>query len=140
MEPVDTVSILHALTSIAVSAERIANALEAQVQAQPAPDLQYHLRDYPGFDWSTIGAEVIKRDKHGAIAVKYCGRIYTRRNPQNKYGPAIWYSRNAGSNGEKTVYDCLIKFDDFEPAADPLNPKTVELLRSLRASSPTATG
>lgn len=136
MTPDDTLSILTALTSIAVQVERIANALEAR--PQPAPDITRDLADYPGFDWSQINAEVLGRDKHGAIAVRHGGKIYTRRNPTNKFGVAIWYSRASGKDGDDTLYERLITFREVKVEADPLSEKTVALLRQLRAASPTA--
>lgn len=116
---------------IALALERIATALEAQ---SPAPDLVLDLAQYPGFDWASIGAEMVQRDTHGAIAVRYQGKIYTRRNPVNKYGVAIWYSRATGKDGEATVYERLATFKEVKVEADPLSDKTVQLLRRLRDS------
>lgn len=110
--------------------ERIATALEAQ--PLPAPDITRDLSDYPSFDWSSINADVIVRDRHGAIAVRHAGKIYTRRNPANKYGVAIWYSRATGKEGDDTLYEKLISFKEVKVEADPLNDKTVNLLRQMR--------
>jgi len=138
MTPEDTLSILTALTTLAVQAERIANALESQ--PSPAPNITRDLADYPGFDWSTINAEVLQRDKHGAIAVRHSGKVYIRRNPANKYGITIWYSRATGKDGDDTVYETLIRFREIKIEADPLNEKTVELLRRLRAANQATAG
>lgn len=110
---------------------RIATALEAA--PHPAPNWVKDLNEYPNFDWGKIKAEVISRDKHGAIAVRYCGRIYTRRNPLNKYGVAIWYSRSTGGKGEEDQsYERLITFKEVRVEADPLNEKTLIALRNLK--------
>jgi hypothetical protein len=109
---------------------RIANALEAHPIADP--NIIKDLSDYPGFDWASINAEVIARDKHGAIAVRHAGRIYVRRNPVNKYGIAIWYSRPSSKEGDETLYQRLITFKEVKVEADPLSEKTVARLRELR--------
>lgn len=134
MTPEDTSNLLAALSQIAIAAERIANILEST--PQPAPNMQADLATYPGFDWASIGAEVLQRDHHGAIAVRHGGKIYTRRNPVNKYGIAIWYSRATGKEGDDTVYERLITFKEIKIEADPLNDKTLAKLRSYRTPTP----
>lgn len=106
---------------------RIANVLEAKPMA--APDIVADLSSYVDYDWSRINAEVIAKDKDGAIAVRHSGKIYTRRNPANKFGCAIWYSRASGKDGDETVYERLITFKEVKVEADPLNEKTRNLLR-----------
>jgi DdrB-like protein len=113
--------------------ERIAGALESF--PKPAPDIVRNLSDYPRFPWASIGAEVIASDKHGATAVRCGGKVYVRRNPSNKYGVAIWYSRATGREGDETTYERLITFKEVKVEADPLSEKTVALLRSFRQAS-----
>lgn len=119
------------LAELVVQLERIATALENQ--PKPSPDMVFDLGAYPGFDWRAIGAEVIAKDNHGAIAVKHGGKIYTRRNPSNKFGIAIWYSRATGKgDDDATTYERLITFKEVKIEADPLNSKTISVLQRLR--------
>lgn len=110
--------------------ERIATALESI--PQPAPDIVRDICHYSGFNWNSIHAEVLARDKHGAIAVRHSGKIYTRRSPVNKFGVAIWYSRATGKDGDETTYERLITFKEVKVEADPLPEKTLALLRTLK--------
>lgn len=130
MAPEDTNTLLSTLAQIAIATERIASVLESTPAS--APDLQVSIADYWGFDWSSIGATVVESDRHGAIAVSHKGKIYTRRNPMNKYGIAIWYSRASGKDGDETIYERLITFKEVRIEADPLNEKTVALLRQIK--------
>lgn len=131
MTPDDT--LLNALTAIACDLNRIANVLEAK--PMPAPNMTLDLSSYPNFDWGTLNAEVIARDKYGAVAVRHSGKIYTRRNPINKFGVAIWYSKSVGKDSEdNNVYERLVTFKEVAIAADPLNPKTIELLKQIAAA------
>ena len=87
---------------------------------QSDPDYQYPLNRYQCFDWTAIGAEVIEADNDGATEVLWNGHIYTRRSPQNKYAPAIWFSRAVGKGEDgKTTYARLVTFKESE-GADPL--------------------
>lgn len=115
---------------------RIAIALESQ--PKPAPDIIMNIKHYPSFDWASIGAEVIEKDKHGAIAVGHGGKVYTRRNPVNKFGIAIWYSRANGKDGEDTLYERLITFKEIKIEADLLSEKTVALLKTFKQVEPPA--
>lgn len=113
---------------VAIALERIASALESQSTSEIIKDLSA----YPGFDWGSIGATIKQRDKHGAVAVEHGGKIYTRRNPANKFGIAIWYSRSVGKGEDGSVsYERLISFREIDVAADPLNDRTVSKLRDL---------
>jgi hypothetical protein len=129
MNPEDTLSILSTLTALAIDLNRIANTLESQ--PMPAPDIVHDLSRYKNFDWASINAEIVAKDKHGAIAVRHSGKIYTRRNPINKFGVAIWYSRATRKDGDETVYERLVTFKEVAIEADPLNEKTIALLRQL---------
>jgi hypothetical protein len=120
----------ESLARIAEALERVAAAMESRPKA--APDLNYPLSDYPHFNWAAIGAEVVASDRHGATAVKQGGKIYTRRNPVNKFGVAIWYSRAVGKDGDETLYERLITFRETKRVeADPLNEKTLAILRQF---------
>lgn len=133
MNPEDTLSIANALSTIAIDLNRIANTLEAQ--PMPAPNITLDLSSYKNFDWTSINAGVIRKDKYGAVAVRHSGKIYTRRNPSNKFGVAIWYSRSVGKDGDENIYERLVTFKEVAIEADPLNEKTVALLRQLAAEA-----
>jgi len=104
--------------------ERIATALEAWLAAQaPAtpPDHVRNITDFATFDWSTIGAYVIESDQYGPSLVEHKGKTYKRRSPENKYDPAIWFSRAAGKDEDgSNLYERLITFKEFKPA-EPLS-------------------
>jgi DdrB-like protein len=89
--------------------------------SNPAPNYQRALSEYPGFDWLSIGATVLKRDDDGATAVEWNGQVFTRRSPNNKFNAAIWFSRCTGKDADdNNRYARLISFravSDAEPIA-----------------------
>lgn len=133
MNPEDTLSILNALSTIAIDINRIANVLEAK--PIPAPDIVHDLSKYKNFDWASINAEIVAKDKHGAIAVRHCGKLYTRRNPTNIMDIAIWYSRATGKEGTAILYERLITFKKVKVEAELLNDKTLAALRQAAAEA-----
>ena len=78
--------------------EKIARQLDKLLNDRPIkdPDYQKSLADYPNFDWNSIDAKIIAKDGDGVSAVEWQGRIYKRRAPENKFAPAIWFSRHDG--------------------------------------------
>jgi hypothetical protein len=106
-------------------AERIANALEriADALERMTPDseekanrLKYQrpLSEFPTFDWSLIGAEVLKADQWGAAIISWRGKEYYRRS-NDTYGADVWFARGNGKRDDgKTNYDWLIKFSPVE--------------------------
>lgn len=121
------------LAQICCALERIATALESA--PKPAPDIIRDLSEYPGFAWQSINAEVLVKDRHGAAAVRYGDKVYLRRNPTNKFGVAIWYSRATGKDGDDTIYERLITFRESKFEVELLNEKTVEALRRRRSNA-----
>lgn len=118
----------ESLARIADALERVALAMERR--PSPAPDISRPLSDYLDFDWASIDAQILSRDNHGPTVVLHHGKTYTRRNPINKFGVAIWYSRAVGKDGDETLYERLITFREVRRnEADPLNEKTIALLR-----------
>lgn len=110
------------LEKIATLLERIAVALErlANDGKPPALNLVRPMDEFWNFDWSAIGAEIVKDDDDGPTHVQHNGALYTRRSPVNKYEPAIWYSAPAGKDADGNVeYVRLITFKTFGDA-DPL--------------------
>ncbi len=104
--------------------ERIADCLES-LAPKSAPDIKKPIEEFRNFDWSSIGAHVEKSDNYGAALVSWKGQLYTRRSPQNKYEPCIWYSRctSKDENGNN-VYERLITFKSLSKhEADPLPQK-----------------
>lgn len=122
------------LERIAVALERLSN------DGKPvAPNLNRPMEEYAGFDWSSIGAEVAKRDDDGPTHIQHNDTLYTRRSPVNKYDPAIWYSAPAGKDDEgNTAYVRLITFKHFGDA-DPL-PAKVKGESKQPAPQPAANG
>jgi len=98
---------------IAAQLERCAGALEALVryQAPKAPNYRRPLTEWAGFDWESIGAEVVTRDRDGVAVVKWGDFTWTRRAPDNKFGEAVWYSRPDGRDADGNMhYVRLITF------------------------------
>jgi hypothetical protein len=101
------------LDRIAQQLGRIADSLEAIAiaNAPKAPNYVRPITEYQTFDWSGLGADVVKSDDFGVAQVQWGGYLWTRRAPQNKFGEAIWFSRTEGKDSEgKTHYARLITF------------------------------
>ena len=89
-----------------------------------APNLLYPLNHFVYFDWSSIGATVLEKDRHGATLVSWAGRIYQRRSPSNKFEAAIWFSRSVGKGEDgSTTYERLITFKQMNYSVDPVPEK-----------------
>lgn len=106
--------------------ERIAASLERLAPAnQSAPNYQKTLEEFRGFDWAVIGATVVQSDPSGAAIVEWNGQQFTRRSPTNKFGEAIWFSRNVGKDDDgNTRYERLITFrkvGEVEPIPERVN-------------------
>ena len=86
------------------------------------PEIERSLSEYKNFDWKAIGARVIEIDTDGVALVEWRGKIYKRRSPDNKFSPAIWYSRKEGDSYKK-----LITFKDFG-SIEPLGRKVITQL------------
>jgi len=106
---------------ILISQTEIAAKLEILTSNQQIkdPDYQKPLPEYRDFDWESIGAKAISHDSDGVSAVEWRGRIYKRRSPENKFAPAIWFSRHDGEQYQK-----LITFKAIEPA-EPISRKVL---------------
>ncbi len=90
----DEQAIVNLLGAIVAQESRIATALEILISAQvPAPNYKRQLSEYRAFDWGDIGAQVVASDAHGPTKVEWNGRIFTRRNSDDKKkGQAVWFS------------------------------------------------
>lgn len=81
------------------------------VQTAPlGPDYRRPLAAFKGFDFSSIGADVIASDGQGVSAVEWNGHQFTRRSAGGKYGDAIWFSRAVGKQDGETQYVRLVAF------------------------------
>jgi hypothetical protein len=100
------------------------------ISSNPAPNYQRPLSEYADFDWSSIGATVLTRDKDGATAVEWNGQVFKRRSPNNKYDAAIFFSRSLGKDAAgANQYARLIKFTP--PAeAEPISDKAKKAIRA----------
>lgn len=93
---------------------RIAELLENK---KGTPNYQIPLAEFGQFDWSTIGATVERRDRDGAATVIWRGRRYLRRSANNRFQPAIWFSRSMGKDQEgNSLYERLITFKELAEA------------------------
>jgi hypothetical protein len=117
-----------ALEKISAQLERMAIALD-RLSPRTAPNYQFPLESFRGFDWSAIGATVDKSDQHGAAVVSWNGQQYTRRSPSNKFDPAVWFSRCVGKgDDDKNVYERLVTFKPLSKTeVDPLPEKVTRL-------------
>lgn len=98
---------------------RISDTLDqiASNTAPASPNYRKPYADYPGFDWTTLGAVVTATDGDGAAAVEWNGYDYTRRAGTGKYGRAIWFSRPTGKDAEgNNTYVRLVTFKDYTEA------------------------
>ena len=114
--------------------ERVASALEAIAIAQtslaPAPNIQKSLSSYMSFDWNSIGAKVVRHDQYGATLVWWNGNLFTRRNGAGVKGPAIWFSRAIGKDGENVSYEKLISFKAVKKAdPEPLDSRIIQEIK-----------
>lgn len=121
----------EAVLLIGRSLDRLAVAVEGLAPQAGAPDIIADLAEYKNYDWDQIGAEVKASDKFGPTRVSYRGKVYTRRAPVNKFGPALWFSRCSGKNGDgENKYERLIMFKDLDEIdPDPLSNKLVAIIK-----------
>lgn len=109
---------------------RIATALEANQPDQKCPDVQVELKEFPNFDWESIGCKVVNRDHDGVSVVSWNNRLYRRRSPNNKYGPVVFFSRCIGKDESGNIYERLIKFSEIK--ADDIEPISLKAQQYLR--------
>lgn len=115
----------------------IRDALEnlVRLQTPKAPDYQYTLADFRGFNWESIDAKVIASDRHGPTEVRYYGLVYKRRSPNNNFGEAVFYSRHSGQKADgSAAYERLISFK--QPAK--VRPVPEETREAMGAEAPQA--
>lgn len=139
MEPSELAQILQGMRSLYAQqreqhAEMMASLgriemLLQQNQGEPKPpSLEYELTDYPDFDWSRINAEVAVRDADGVAAVRWNGRIYKRRSPDNRFEPVVYFSRCVGKDDDgSNRYERLITFKKSE-TPEPIGRKALAQL------------
>jgi len=109
--------IIHLLTRQTILLEKILLA----VQPSTPPNYQFPLSEFARFNWETIGAIVHQSDRDGVAVVFWGGNLFYRRSANNKYKPAIWFSRSI-SNGGNAAYERLITFKEISEV-DPLPEK-----------------
>ncbi|MBD2105177.1 single-stranded DNA-binding protein [Leptolyngbya sp. FACHB-261] len=115
-----TVQLVGLVERSTLALEQIAQALAAQVTAVQRPqEYELPLKEYPTFDWSSVGATVKQSDNNGPMLLECRGLLWVRRcKPQcNK---SIWFSREI-AEGEVKSSQTLITFKDIEPEALPDN-------------------
>jgi hypothetical protein len=88
------------------------------------------IEEYPTFDWEAFGAKVVERDDDGVCLVEFKGEIYSRRSPQNKFAPAIWFSRSDGKDEDgNTKYVKLVIFKKFDFEPEPIPAKARQYMQ-----------
>jgi hypothetical protein len=103
---------MAALTENNTLLRQLTQQLSQQSDAErPAPNYQSRIEDFQNFDWASIGATIEYTDSDGVAVVSWRGNQFLRRSAQNKFKPAIWFSRAVGKdeNGENR-YERLISF------------------------------
>lgn len=106
---------MNTLEQIANDLAQIKTLLQTLVQfnAPQSPNYRYPLAAYQNFEWSSIGANVISRDRHGVTAVNWGGYTWKRRSDNSKKrGKAVWFSRPL-ADAENQDYACLVRFSDL---------------------------
>lgn len=122
--------LLALLGNIASSLEAIERALRPE-----APNYKRPIEEFPTFDWTSIGARVLKVDQYGVAQVEHGDQVYTRRSPENKFGEAIWFSRPEGKDADGNVrYVRLITFRKFGDA-EPISRKAEALVTTAQPKS-----
>lgn len=101
-----------------------------------APNIKKPLGDFLSFDWSSIGAQVLRQDDDGVSIVEHNGQIYKRRAPDNKFEACIWYSRCTGKDESgDNKYETLISFETIKDDVEPLGSKARKAIQSQRKTS-----
>ena len=119
-----------------IELSRIAAALEqlqsgSSATGHYAPNYERNLNEFSEFDWSSIGAVVEYSDDYGVAAVRWGGKSFRRRSANNKFTPAIWFSRCCGKDERgENVYERLVTFKPIAQA-EPL-PERVKLAAAAR--------
>ena len=100
-------------TYVGEQLKRIAEALEKMAAAAlpPSPDHRFPIGEFVTFDWSSIGAHIVKQDRSGAAVVGWNGYTFVRRMVDStKTGKAILFSRNDGKDEGGAKYHTLVRF------------------------------
>ena len=98
----------QALNRIAAALEKLA---EGDPNAPKPPKFLRSIKEFPNFDWQSIGARVKLSDNYGVAVVQWQGNEYQRRSKDDD----IWFNRKIGqkqdTNGQtKSTYEVLIRF------------------------------
>jgi DdrB-like protein len=119
------------MQAIAVSLQEMESHLrQIAISSNPAPNYQRTLNEYPGFDWSSIGATVIKEDIDGAAVIEWNGQQFIRRSADNKFNAALWFSRCVGKDADgNNKYVRLITFKAVS-GAEPIAAKAKRVIGS----------
>lgn len=119
--------------------ERIALALEQSEFALPGgsapgsssgPNYEVCLSQFKTFDWASIDATVEYADSDGVATVIWRGHRYVRRSAENKFKPAIWFSRSTGRDDEGNVRYAKLATFSLRPKAEPLPSKVKDMQAS----------
>ena len=101
--------------------ERLVHLVEQRPMA--APGYEASLASFAQFDWRSIGAAIAETDTDGVSLVTWRGFLFRRRSADNKFAPAIWFSRSCGKDeAGNNRYERLITFKQVNEI-EPLPPK-----------------
>lgn len=116
------------LGQIAQSLQQIAMAMT------PSSAICKPIGEYLTFDWSSIGARVLKEDEDGPSLIECQGQVWKRRAPDNQYSAAIWFSRCIGKDPAtgNNKYESLIYFEEINQDVQPLGRKVKRLVDASR--------
>lgn len=133
MNEQQTERLLALVGSIADSLSRLAGERDGE----SAPDWEFPIESYAGFDWVAHGAQVIARDGDGPTVVQWGGKNFKRRSPDNAFDPAIWFSHCIGKTEDgRNEYVRLVTFRKFkDDDVQPLGRKAERYVSQLPAAT-----
>lgn len=110
------VTALNLVERLTKGVERIADALEAQ-RVPEDETLTVDIKQFHGFDWSSIGASVVATDHDGVATIRTANGRFANRRTNDKFGAEIWFSYATGKDTEgKNQYHKVVAFKQPKPA------------------------
>lgn len=109
---------LRATTGLLVMLQKQLERM-AQARAPLSPNYRRRLSEFPGFDWQSINAMIVARDRHGEVSeVEWYGHRFDRSTGEKFGGEFVIFSRPAPDWSQTNkVYYTLIRFADYNNTA-----------------------
>jgi hypothetical protein len=121
--------LLSLLGNIAASLERLS---AGEQDPEAVPEWTYPIENFATFNWQLHDITILATDDDGPTLVQWNGKTFKRRNPENAYGPAIWFSRCVGKSADgKNEYAKLLI---FKTMADKIRPVSREVEKLIAAA------